>query len=61
MQTILSRLVSKILTALVMVGAVTLLSNNAFAQELEVCLVGAGGLLPAALPDPQNYGGCAST
>jgi hypothetical protein len=34
MQTIISRLVSKILIALAMVGAVTLLSTNAFAQEL---------------------------
>jgi hypothetical protein len=34
MQTILSRLVLKLLTTLAMVGAVTLLSHNAFAQEL---------------------------
>ena len=34
MQTILSRVVSKLLTAVAMIGAVTLLSNNAFAQEL---------------------------
>jgi hypothetical protein len=34
MQTVISRLVHKILTALAMLGAFTLLSNNAFAQEL---------------------------
>ena len=34
MQTILSRLVPKLLTALAMVAAVMLLSNNTFAQEL---------------------------
>jgi hypothetical protein len=34
MQTILSRLVPKLLTVLAMVVAVTLLSNNTFAQEL---------------------------
>jgi hypothetical protein len=34
MQTVISRLVHKLLTALAMLGAVTLLSNNAFAQEL---------------------------
>lgn len=34
MQTVISRLVPKILTVLAMVGAVTLLSNHAFAQQL---------------------------
>ena len=34
MQTVISRLVHKILTALAMLGAVTLLSTNTFAQEL---------------------------
>ena len=38
-----------------------LLLLNAFAQELEVRLVDAGGVLPAAPPGPQNYGGLAST